>query len=651
MDFCNADGSTESTNGDSGGRCAPSKDLDRRGFLRGAIATGAAALAVGTLGGCSSGAPSGDAAKKLAPPMNEEERAAAVADSTYMGGSVDYYGQAREEVTLPSGQITSQYVLDYLKYAKQEAFEKVRDRVYVSHAYPLCNAAMIEGDTGMIIIETSGSVENAQKDYEAFKQVCDKPVSAIILSHDHYCCGTTAYIPEDNPDNIPVIMHEDVVDTIARTIGPIAPTYALRARMQFGAMLPSEGPDAPWAASYAGGGKDTVTFVPPTVVIPKTPSMTEMVVDGLTFRFYPGHSDSPATMNIYCVELDTLYSNHIWACYFNIYTLRGEKYRDPELMLPELDTIRALHPEYLIPGTGPVLSGREVIDEEVTLYRDAIQFVLDQTLRFMNKGYTPDEIVKAVKVPAEMVQGRFTHAIYGEVEHFVRGVYDGLLGWFDGDTVKLHPVTREFEYGRLTAALGGDDAVAGAAQAALDDRQYSWAATLATYVLANSPEHEGAKKAKAEALRKMGHMAQASIPRSFYMSECYEIEGGAEEGVTTAFGDMTKERLKAMPRTLVLDKIRVTLDPEKADGVKQGLAITFTDEDITNSLVVRNHVAAVEEGKAALVNLELKMDYPTWMSIAVGEKKLEDCLGDESASLEGDDAALDAFLGMFEMAL
>ena len=45
------------------------------------------------------------------------------------------------------------------------------------------------------------------------------------------------------------------------------------------------------------------------------------------------------------------------------------------------------------------------------------------------------------------------------------------------------------------------------------------------------------------------------------------------------------------------------------------------------------------------------MDYPTWMSIAVGEKKLEDCLGDESASLEGDDAALDAFLGMFEMAL
>ena len=41
--------------------------------------------------------------------------------------------------------------------------------------------------------------------------------------------------------------------------------------------------------------------------------------------------------------------------------------------------------------TRPIV-GQDV-SEALTLYRDAIQFVHDQTVRLMNKGLTPDEII------------------------------------------------------------------------------------------------------------------------------------------------------------------------------------------------------------------------------------------------------------------
>lgn len=624
--------------------------FNRRNFLKGALVAGTAA-ALGGVAGCASEQlpATGEAASnasKLVSSMNQEERAQAVADSTFMGGDTDYYGRELITATGPKGQTTTQYVMDYLSKFPTEVLEEVCEGVHVTHTHGLCNIVMIEGKTGMILIDTSGCIEDAEKDLELLRSFTDKPIAAIIYSHDHYCFGTSVYVPEGNPDNIPLIAHSNLMDTLARTIGAISPTYSHRSSYQFNTMCPAEGEDGFLLGAVARD--ETYGFIEPNTLIPSNVHMTEMEIDGLHFEFYPGIADSPCSLSVYCKEYDTLYSNHVMPCFQNMYTLRGEKYRDPDKFIPDLDTLRAIGAENFIASAFFVVRGKENVLRELTYFRDAVQFVQDQTIRYMNMNYTPDECVKAVKMPASIVQASvFTTPCYGEVEHYVRGVYGGLIGWFGNDAIDLHPVTKEFEYGKLVEALGGDDAVAAAAQSALDDNQYAWAGKLATYVLTNNPDHEAAKAVKADALRKMGHVSHSSITRSFCISQAYELEGKTDTEGATFLGVPTRDKLIASPSSLFFDTMRIHLDPEKSEGVVEGLTMTFPDINEAWTLSIRNCVAAIEEGKTNISTTEITLPYESIVSVLVGETTLADCVANGTATVSNADT-YNRILGLFD---
>ena len=53
-----------------------------------------------------------------------------------------------------------------------------------------------------------------------------------------------------------------------------------------------------------------------------------------------------------------------------------------------LDKILDSEPEHLVPSHTQPISGKQNIRDAMIPYRDAIQYVHDQTIRFMNKGET-----------------------------------------------------------------------------------------------------------------------------------------------------------------------------------------------------------------------------------------------------------------------
>ena len=67
--------------------------------------------------------------------------------------------------------------------------------------------------------------------------------------------------------------------------------------------------------------------------------------------------------------------------------------------------MRALEPEHMAPSHTRPVSGAEQISEILTAYRDAIQYVHDQTIRGMNRGLTPDELVEEVRLPPHLRRG------------------------------------------------------------------------------------------------------------------------------------------------------------------------------------------------------------------------------------------------------
>ena len=71
----------------------------------------------------------------------------------------------------------------------------------------------------------------------------------------------------------------------------------------------------------------------------------------------------------------------IYRSFPNLYTLRGAPSRDIFQWYHSLDKIRNLNADFLIMSHTKPLIGQHVIYDRLTIYRDAIQFVHDQTVR------------------------------------------------------------------------------------------------------------------------------------------------------------------------------------------------------------------------------------------------------------------------------
>ena len=114
-------------------------------------------------------------------------------------------------------------------------------------------------------------------------------------------------------------------------------------------------------------------------------------------EFTPAPSDADDSVTVWFAQLGLAVNNLVWPVLFNVFAIRGEEYRDPRVLLTGLDHLNALGARHLVGAHGPPLSGADEIKAVVTDYRDAIQFLWDQTVRGMNKGLSADELTQFVK--------------------------------------------------------------------------------------------------------------------------------------------------------------------------------------------------------------------------------------------------------------
>ena len=62
---------------------------------------------------------------------------------------------------------------------------KVTDTIYMAIGYALANSIMIIGDTGVIIVDVTESIEAATEIFAEFRKITKKPVTDIIYTHNH----------------------------------------------------------------------------------------------------------------------------------------------------------------------------------------------------------------------------------------------------------------------------------------------------------------------------------------------------------------------------------------------------------------------------------------------------------------------------------
>ena len=57
--------------------------------------------------------------------------------------------------------------------------------IHIAIGYGLANSIMLEGPSGLIIIDTMESIEQGQAVLAEFRKISDKPIKGIIYTHNH----------------------------------------------------------------------------------------------------------------------------------------------------------------------------------------------------------------------------------------------------------------------------------------------------------------------------------------------------------------------------------------------------------------------------------------------------------------------------------
>jgi alkyl sulfatase BDS1-like metallo-beta-lactamase superfamily hydrolase len=339
----------------------------------------------------------------------------------------------------------------------------------------------------------------------------------------------------------------------------------------------------------------------------------------------------------------------------NIHTLRGTKFRDPVLWVASLDLLRSLKAEYMVPLHGRPVTGAEKVEEVLRMTRDGIAYIHDQTVRWMNKGLTPDELVEKVKLPPHLASYTpYLREYYGTVKHSVRQIYNGYLGWFQGDPVDLDPIPPREKAQRLIALMGGRDKLLLEAGKAYLAGDYQWAAELSGYAIRVDREDELARDIKARSFRKLGYASMNINWRNWYLTSAMELEGQfdgedvRDQAQVLRGVFLSPQMVKNFTPQAFLGNWVTRIDPDKSTDVQMTLGFEFPDVGEQWALEVRRGVAQLHRGLPEGTALKLTMDKSFMDTLLTGEGGLVKgvLLGD--VKVDGSLLDIKTFLGCFD---
>ena len=546
----------------------------------------------------------------------------------------------------PNGQLTHRRALEQsARLAK--SFYSVRPGVWTFVGNGLSNQTFVEGPGGIIAIDTGECVEEMTAALRELRRHSQTPVVAVLYTHFHYIGGTKAVFDEAGAA-VPVLGHERIPVNLARVSSEIGPAYSRGLIHQFGLRLPPEGPDALVNEGLGlffrdpGHAPFTPGYVAPTAFFRGGERLS---LAGLAVEITNAPSDSDDSVTIWFPELKVSIQNLVWPTLFNIFPIRGEAYRDPQILLEGIDHLIGLGAEHMLGAHGPPLSGAAEIAARTTRYRDSIQYLWDQTVRGMNRGLTADQMAHAIKLPAAFDDDYLTSEFYGVAEHHVRQIAVGVRGWFDDDAGRLFPLEPTERAGRLVAELGGVEAVRARVTTARTANDLRWALELASWLTTRAGAETADRLLLAGVLRDIASRTTAMNIRNWCLTRARDLDG------STDLSRLREHRLRAhqlsgLAPGAALHLLRVLLDPDRASGVDHHIAFRFPGAAPVG-LHIRNGVSVATDGEGASCAIEIA--YADLIQILAGPATLSALISSGAARLDGDVEAMKRSCACFDV--
>ena len=523
----------------------------------------------------------------------------------------------------------------------EKGIYQVVDNVYVAIGYGLANSILIVGDTGNIIIDTTEDPELGKQINLEFKKISNLPNKAIIYTHSHvdHWRGAPGFFEEETK----VYAHSTFQKGFFDQNNLLRPILTERGMKQFGHFLPEN-----LKRGHGLGFTLNFDFEQPSVIYPTNffdEQTSQLSVGGidLEIQHTPGETDDQII--IYYPDKNVVISGDNYYMRFpNLYTIRGTSYRDTKSWYKSVDAMRSYKPEFLISCHGPYLSGQQVIEDRLIIYRDAIQYIHDYAIRGANLGKTPDELVEEFEYPSFFLDNYDLQEKYGKVSWSIRNVYNGYLGFFDGKAVNLEPLSAKKRAKHIFELIGTKEKLIAEINKANNSQNYQWAAELSDVGLLNFPNDDKIKNLYSLALENLSLVEKNPIARNYYLSEAYELSNKIKPSLEYT---VSAEQAKNIPLDTFFDAMGPRLDAQKAKNklIKVGFNITDTDEKF--GVIVRNQIAEISNFYDDSFDAVISVDSNTWKGIVLKSESASQAIASGKLKIEGESVKFLQFSSLF----
>ncbi|MCR4666485.1 MAG: MBL fold metallo-hydrolase [Desulfovibrio sp.] len=528
---------------------------------------------------------------------------------------------------------------------------KVTERIYQIRNADISNMTIIEGDSGLIVIDPLVSAENAAAALKLYySHRPQKAVKYVIYSHshvDHYggVYGVTSD-KEVREGKVHILAPQGFLEAAVAENVMAGTAMSRRAMYMYGTTLP------PSPTGHVGAGlglknsSGSRGLIPPTDLITKDGE--QRALDGLTFVFLMApNTEAPAEMHWYIPELKALTAaeNCVHTMH-NLYTLRGAKTRDPLKWAQALDktTERFGNEAEVLYGMHhwPVWGGeriRELLSKTSDLYR----YIHDQTLHLANKGLTMNEIAEELTLPHELSSVFSLRGYYGSLNHDVKAVYNLYLGWFDGNPAHLNPLPPADASKKYVEYMGGAEKVIEKARKDFSRGEFRWVAQAMNHVVFADPTNRKARELAADALEQLGYQAESAPWRNFYLTGAQELRTGSFKLPAKRAVDSQGQ---ALPPDLYFANLGIRLDGNRAKGKLFSLRLHLQDLNQDWLLTLKNGVLRAKRTNSG--DSDRAITAPMSQIMAIFEGRISSDEIAKKAIYKGDIKGLTEFLALFD---
>lgn len=530
---------------------------------------------------------------------------------------------------------------------------RVTDRVLLAIGFDLANTILIRTDAGHVIVDVGMSPARAAPVREALLREAPGEIAAIIYTHSHidHVGGASVWADERTP----IWASAGFTDHFLKQYGAFRRAETRRGAAQFGAHVSEDS----LPCSALGRRPDLDAALATGVRFP-THTFTgahDLEIGGVRIHLREAHGETHDQILVHLPDEQVLLSgDNFYRSFPNLYTLRGTSPRPIDAWIASLDLMRRLAPEHLVPSHTVPISGHGAVQDALTRYRDAIQWVRDRVIQLANDGRSVDDIAAAVGLPPALAGAPELAERYGQVDWSARAIYDERLGWFDERPERLYPHPPGQRARLYLAAMGGPEAVHARAREALASGDPRWAIELYALLRDAAPEDMSPKAPLAADLAAALDALAAEIGNT--NGRAYLLETGQRlrhdepppeaPTIDTAF-------LDGLPIAHFFHIMATRLDPELAADVLESAHYQFTDTGERFVVTVRHGIAEVVAGDPLPGTPEpvaqVETTAATWRRLATDQLSPAGALASGELQVTGDPLAFRRFSARFRRGL